>query len=188
MNWGRTFLAATALAAIGTIATLSVTHLRPHARSEGREGVVMGPGGVPLIKAEPGPVKVKPADPGGLQIPHRDKSIYQQFESHRKVVPAADPAKAPKATEKKIAQAIGPYRVQLGSFETSESAQKRWQEIKSRHADLVGSLSMVLERVELKAKGTKYRLQAGPLKSADDVQKLCSALAKRKVGCLLVKS
>jgi cell division septation protein DedD len=192
VNWGRTLLAATALAAIGSIATLSVTHLRPHARSEGREGVVMGPGGVPLIKAEPGPVKVKPADPGGLQVPHRDKSIYQQFESHRKVVPAADPAKPPKATpkgtEKKLAQAIGPYRVQLGSFETSESAQKRWQEIKSRHADLVGSLSMVLERVELKAKGTKYRLQAGPLKSADDVQKLCNALAKRKVGCFLVKS
>jgi hypothetical protein len=47
---------------------------------------------------------------------------------------------------------------------------------------------MVLERVELKARGTVYRLQAGPLKTSDEVQKLCAALVKRKVACFLVKS
>jgi hypothetical protein len=78
--------------------------------------------------------------------------------------------------------------VQLGSFETAAGAQKRWAEIKSRNGDLVGKLDMVLERVQLKAKGTVYRLQAGPLKSPAEVQKVCAALAKRKVGCLLVKA
>jgi cell division septation protein DedD len=193
VNWGRPFLFGAALAAIGTIAALSVSHLRPHARSEAREGVVIGPGGVPLVKAEPEPIKVKPKDPGGLKVPHKDKSIYEQIESQRKVVPAADPGKAakraaPKATPKHLAQAIGPYRVQLGSFENTESAERRWQEIRKHHADLVGKLQMVLERVELKAKGTKYRLQAGPLKSPEEVQKLCAALSKRKVDCFLVKS
>lgn len=192
MNRGRLFVWGAALAVVGAVAALTLADLRLDARAETREGVVIGPGGVPLVKAEPTPVKVKPADPGGLKVPHKDKSIYEQFPSYRKVVPAADPAKAPKAapkgTDKKLAQAIGPYRVQLGSFESAETAQKRWQEIKSRHADVVGSLQMVLERVELKAKGTMYRLQAGPLKSPDEVQKLCAALAKRKVGCMLVKS
>ncbi len=191
MNWGRSFLFGAALAAAGTVGILTLTEYRPHARSEGRDapgGIVMGPGGVPLIKAEPGPVKVKPQDPGGLQVPHKDKSIYERLEGGRRPVPAADTVKAPKKGEKKVAEAIGPYRVQLGSFESAATAQKRWQEIKSRNGDLVGKLEMTLERVELKSKGTMYRLQAGPLKTADDVQKLCAALAKRKVGCLLVKS
>jgi cell division septation protein DedD len=192
VNWGRSFLCGAALAAASTVGILTLAEYRPHARSEARDGVVIGPGGIPLIKAEPGPLKVKPKDPGGLKVPHKDKSIYEQIESHRKVVPAADPSKSPKATpkgtDKKLAQAIGPYRVQLGSFDNAEKAQKSWQQIKARHADIIGKLDMVLERVELKAKGTVYRLQAGPLKSPDEVQKVCAALAKRKVGCFLVKS
>lgn len=188
MNWGRSFLFGAALAAAGTVAVLTLTEYRPHARSEARDGVVMGPGGIPLIKAEAGPIKIKPKDPGGLKVPHKDKSIYERLEGGRKPVPAADEGKAPKKPAKKLAQAIGPYRVQLGSFETAAGAQKRWSEIKGRHADLVGKLDMVLERVQLRAKGTVYRLQAGPLKSPAEVQKLCAALAKRKVGCLLVKA
>ena len=197
MNRGRSILLGAALAAVGTAAAMTLTQWRPDARSEMRDGaptgVVPGPGGIPLVKAEPGPVKVKPEDPGGLKVPHKDKSIYERIESHRKIVPAADPGKAPKGAtpkgaDKKLAQAIGPYRVQLGSFETAETAQKRWSELKARHGDLVGKLEMVLERVELKAKGTRYRLQAGPLKSPDEVQKLCGALSKRKVECFLVKS
>ena len=193
MNWGRSILFGAALAAAGTIGLLTLDQLRPAAKSAARDGVIAAPGGVPLVKAEPGPVKVKPQDPGGLKVPHKDKSIYERLEGQRKPVPAADPgkgAKAPasKGTPKNLAQAIGPYRVQLGSFDNAESAQRRWQELRSRHSDLVGSLSMVVERVELKAKGTMFRLQAGPLKSSDDVQKLCAALAQRKVGCFLVKS
>lgn len=194
MNWGRAFLQGVALAAIGTVAVLAWTHWRPDARSQARDGVVpASPGGVPLIKAEPGPVKIKPKDPGGLKIPHRDKSIYRQLEGQRKIVPAGDPDKAAKkpatkSSHKNLAQAIGPYRVQLGSFENAESAQRRWKELRSRHADLVGGLSLVLERVELKAKGTMFRLQAGPLRSPDEAQKLCASLVKRKVGCFPVKS
>lgn len=188
MNWGRSFLLGAALAAAGTVGALTLTDYRPHARSEAREGIVMGPGGIPTIKAEPGPLKVKPKDPGGLKVPHKDKSIYEQLEGGRKPVPAADSAKAPKKPDKKLAEAVGPYRVQLGSFESSATAQKRWHEIKSRNGDLVGKLEMVLERVQIKAKGTVYRLQAGPLKTSDDAHKLCAALSKRKVSCLLVKA
>ena len=194
MTWGLSLVRG-ALAGIGTILALTLTLLRPDARAEGRDGVVItSPGAIPLIKADPGPIKIKPQNPGGLDVPHKDKSIYERFEGSRKVMPAGDPKKPhqtasnTKPGQKNLAQAIGPYRVQLGSFANTESAQRRWQELRSHHSDLIGGLQMVLERVEVRAKGTMVRLQAGPLKSADDVQKLCAALAKRKIGCFLVKS
>lgn len=182
MNRGRAVTGGMALALAGAVAVFA--GWEPDARAEA----------IPLIKAEPGPIKVKPQNPGGLVVPHKDKSIYQRIEANRKVVPAGDPKKAhqtasaTKPGQRNIAQALGPYRIQLGSFTSSEHAQRRWQEIKSRHGDLVGGLTMVLERVELRGKGTMVRLQAGPLKTADEVKKLCAALAKRKVGCFLVKS
>tara|TARA_Y100001960_G_C14698141_1_gene840131 strand:+ start:239 stop:1138 length:900 start_codon:yes stop_codon:yes gene_type:complete len=33
----------------------------------------------PLIKADNGPVKVPPDDPGGLEVPHQDKEIYERL-------------------------------------------------------------------------------------------------------------
>src|SRR6185437_11707308 len=41
-----------------------------------------GPGanGVPpLVKAEPGPTKVKPDDPGGQEIPFQDSTVYERL-------------------------------------------------------------------------------------------------------------
>ena len=35
---------------------------------------------VPLVKAAELPVKVRPEDPGGMHVAHRDKLIYQRFE------------------------------------------------------------------------------------------------------------
>lgn len=35
---------------------------------------------VPLVKAEETPAKVRPEDPGGMDVAHRDKLIYQRFE------------------------------------------------------------------------------------------------------------
>ena len=46
-----------------------------------------GPGGgfhnqaeVPLIKAEEGPLKVRPEDPGGMQVPDRDMLVYRRLD------------------------------------------------------------------------------------------------------------
>ena len=38
-----------------------------------------GQGGIPLIKADPGPVKVRPVNPGGLRVPDRDKLVYDRM-------------------------------------------------------------------------------------------------------------
>ncbi|MCH7864228.1 MAG: SPOR domain-containing protein [Proteobacteria bacterium] len=37
-------------------------------------------GGIPLVRADPGPVKVRPENPGGLRIPDRDKLVYDRLQ------------------------------------------------------------------------------------------------------------
>ncbi len=36
--------------------------------------------GIPLVKAAPGPVKVRPENPGGLRVPDRDKLVYDRIQ------------------------------------------------------------------------------------------------------------
>lgn len=59
-----------------------------------RRGVALAP---PLIAAESAPIKVRPDDPGGLQVEHQDKLVYRQLE------PGADPA-----GDTAAAQVLGP--------------------------------------------------------------------------------
>jgi cell division septation protein DedD len=37
-------------------------------------------GGIQLVKADPGPVKVRPENPGGLRVPDRDKLVYDRIQ------------------------------------------------------------------------------------------------------------
>jgi cell division septation protein DedD len=184
---------------LATVALLIASGVLPQAflAAQTREGwASTSAGSIPLIKAEPGPIKTKPADPGGLKIPHRDKDIYKNFEDDRRAaaagkMPAGRKNTAPSSSAnkdgRKLAENIGPYRVQLGSYAKGEIAQRQWKSLRARHADLVEGLQMFVERVEIPQKGTLFRLQAGPLKSPEDAQKLCAALARRKVACFPVK-
>lgn len=67
---------------------------------------------VPLIKAAAGPIKVRPERPGGLEVPNRDKLIYDRLEKDppksitetllpRPEVPLVPQAKPPLAAVKK---------------------------------------------------------------------------------------
>jgi hypothetical protein len=220
----------------------------------------------PIIKAGPAPHKIRPENPGGMNIPHRDKDVYSQLagnspprKSTRKVerllpmpeAPVAPPApvkkvmQAPKkikmpppppvvksipkpppnvkprrvanagnaaghatdarpvpvtrasqkttrATARKLA-AIAPAtggstRVQLLSLRSENAVRKAWKGLQKRHGDLLGRLSLTVQRRNLGVKkGVYYRLQAGPLANVASAKALCSKLNKRKMGCLIVR-
>jgi hypothetical protein len=42
----------------------------------------------PVIRAAAGPIKTRPAEPGGLRIPHRDKRIYDRIAPERRKKPS----------------------------------------------------------------------------------------------------
>lgn len=73
MRWLRKSISG----AVGIVALAASGVLMVHAYSEGRSSAS---GGTPvLIKADPGPFKVKPDSPGGRAVPDRDKEIYDRI-------------------------------------------------------------------------------------------------------------
>jgi cell division septation protein DedD len=46
--------------------------------------VVEDPYDVPVVRADPGPVKVRPENPGGMQVPDQDKLVYDRMRGDEK--------------------------------------------------------------------------------------------------------
>ncbi len=232
-----------------------------------KKGVQLAP---PIISADTSPVKVKPDDPGGMDIPNQDKQVFnvlkpgETAEKVEKLMPppedaikdeaaektpdaamstaekAADESKletliekatkdepvaektdqsaspaetsvkkpevviekvAPKVEEKKVEVAAAPvpkkvegpktsgplYRVQVGSFRSSDAAEKQWTTLSSKYKSLLSSLSYRVQDVDVKDKGTYYRLQLGAYGSRDAANKLCNDLKAQKQDCLVVR-
>lgn len=244
--------------------------------------------GIPLIRAEPGPVKVRPDNPGGLDVPNRDKLVYERMRGgnlegrverllprpeaplappKRKTAPPAaadralppprriagnqkppkkvtavvpsaadvnkvkpptpappppesatptqsfkplkkagpvkkaakekapaakapEPAQKAKAVEKKEIKSRpkAGYRIQLAAVRSPERAKQEWARLTKKHSDLLGGFGLTVVKADLgPKKGIFYRLRAGPVPSEEAARKLCTLLAKRKVGCLIVR-
>ncbi|MHB2166251.1 SPOR domain-containing protein [Alsobacter sp. R-9] len=58
------------VAAVGVAAALAMRGLGSS------NSAVQTAGAPPVIKAEPGPMKVQPANPGGVEVPNQDRAIY----------------------------------------------------------------------------------------------------------------
>jgi len=100
------------------------------------------------------------------------------------VAPAAVPQA--KATPAPPATAGGAYRLQLGALDSEEAAKKEWLKLQKQQPDILGKLTLTVSRVDL-AKGTFYRIQAGPIADAAQAAQNCATLKSRNVGCILVK-
>ncbi len=271
---------------------------------------MIGNGGdeVPLIRAEEGPVKVRPENPGGLQVPNRDKLVYNRIagadsepsqpverllpraesplpiprprtqarapaarmelppktsakqppqpktervpalsdvkavkppvppqppatrsgaplslskrgqplslnksaatapappaspagkvSAAQPLTPAPRPTAAPKPTpaansvtaQAQAANASKTYRVQLAASRSPEGARAEWDRVRRKNLDLLGDLGLTVTKVDLgPKKGVFYRLRVGPLAGDAQARKLCAELAKRRIGCLVVK-
>ena len=71
------------LLGIGGAAALAFGGVYLHYNFSGGGTVAPQQGGVPLIRAAKGPVKVRPADPGGRDVPNKDLDVYKEFDAAR---------------------------------------------------------------------------------------------------------
>lgn len=80
------------------------------------------------------------------------------------------------------------YRVQLAAARTPEAARAEWDRVRRKNLDLLGDLGLTVTKVDLgPKKGVFYRLRVGPLANDAAARKLCKDLAKRRIGCLVIK-
>jgi hypothetical protein len=166
-----------------------------------REAVVTG--APELIRAEPGPYKIKPDDPGGLDVTGESETAYstsagedpdaaldvRQLPKEMEPAPAetakpADPPK-PKAeaapNEATPAAPSGPT-IQLGAYASTVKADTAWRLLSGRFPE-VAALRKVVVTATVGGKPI-YRLRASG--SSDQTRSACAALKAAGESCLMV--
>jgi SPOR domain len=83
-------------------------------KDQGLNGIAGSDGGVPVVKADQSPYKIKPETPGGMQVENQDKTVYDRVAKtdvpnrvenllpppeQPKTPPKAEPKPAPKSAE-----------------------------------------------------------------------------------------
>lgn len=78
-------------------------------------------------------------------------------------------------------------RIQIASMRSEAQAKAQWERVQKAERDLLGVLTLHVERVDLGKKGVFFRVQAGPLSGPEAAKKLCARLQQRELGCLVVR-
>jgi len=80
------------------------------------------------------------------------------------------------------------YRLQLASMRSAAAAAETWDKLSAKHGDVIGALELVIQKIDLGVgKGIYYRVQAGPVTSEADGDRMCATLRQRKVACIVVR-
>lgn len=162
-----------------------------------------GAGPPELIKADPKPYKVKPADPGGLDVAGESGTAYATSAGEQpdaqldlNAVPEepvarpkpAAPAPAPEAAKPAAAEAepaavpSGPAgsTIQLGFYPSQSSAESSWKSLSGRFAAVAGATKLVVPY----QKGFRLRASfAGPA----DAGRACQLLKVAGEACFVVR-
>ena len=164
----------------------------------------VGPGGAPeLIRAEPGPYKVKPADPGGLDVAGESETAFQTSAGEdtdsqldlnalperavTRRVDAEPKAKAPNEAEKPVEEeqpkpaspsgARGSV-VQLGAFKNAAQAERAWTSLSSRFPNVAAMTKIVVPF----SGGYRLRASGG---SPADARQACQSLRAAGENCFV---
>lgn len=116
------------------------------------------------------------------------KPVKEVTEPARKKVDIIDALKQEAGTKEpaKVKPAPkGSVYIQLASVKSDADAKTKWASLKSKYASLA-SLSLKVQKADLGAKGTFYRVQAGPT-SADNAASICAKIKAAKGDCLIAK-
>lgn len=105
-----------------------------------------------------------------------------------KPVEKAEVKAEPKAEEKKEAVSTGAsgFYMQLGAFRDTAKVDAEWSKLQKKFPTSLGGLSKRIEKADLGAKGTWYRLHAGPV-AEGKARDICASLKADGAGCMVRK-
>lgn len=168
----------------------------------GRNNVSEGSGPPELIKADPNPVKVKPEDPGGIDVAGDSETAFatgageqvdgqlnldavpEEALARPKAKAAPEPPAA--AEEKEAAKAdaeaapAAPNQVQLGFYGSAKEAEAAWKSLSSRFPAIAGAGKIVVPYQ------SGQRLRAG-FASPADARAACQLLKAAGDACFVVR-
>ena len=159
-----------------------------------RDAEVAGP--PELIEAEPGPYKVKPADPGGLDVAGESETAFQtsagedtDAQLDLSAVPEA-PVAPPKAEPKAAEPAKGEPPavptggsgsvIQLGFFDNQAQAERAWSALSARFPSIAAMNKIVVPY------SNGIRLRAGAASPAD-ARQACRTLEAAGEKCFVAR-
>ena len=167
----------------------------------GRRDTGDASGAPELIKAPPGPYKVKPADPGGLDVAGDSQTAFETSAGEdvdsrldTSSLPAQPPQPKPATPDEPAAPAKpapseapaagGASVIQLGAYKNTAQAERAWSALSARFPNLSGLSKIV---VPYSAGGSSgYRLRAGASSPAE-AREMCRTLEAAGESCFIAR-
>jgi len=101
--------------------------------------------------------------------------------------PAVEVPAAPAPVAASKAQAGGAYVVQLLALQDEASAKAAWKKVSKKHANILGGHALDIEKADLGAKGTWYRVRAAGFASKAAATSACTKLKAAGQDCMAKK-
>ena len=160
------------------------------------------------ISADSGPVKEKPEDPGGMEVDHQDRVIFDKVtgvetELEDRVQPTPEQplddfsegptiedliSETEPNAETKTATtqppATGLFIIQLGAYSQKTGAENAWDILEGRYGDALGSLTQDIQPITSGSGQTLYRLRAGYFATRAEAERVCGNLKQLGQECL----
>jgi hypothetical protein len=129
----------------------------------------------PAVTARPAPQPAPAKQPAA-------PAVVAQAAAPAATVPAAAPAAAAPGPGSAVS---GKAVLQIGAYETPEIANGAWNTFKARHAAVAAKLAQDVQKADLGAKGTWYRLRVGPFADKTAANAACEKLRSEGGTCFV---